>query len=217
MVAHVINHMLTLWPVSSGIESLWKIISEHVALLDVSLDNPFRVDNGTEERLDFLEGSAIELGIDTSFPGGFWVAVDGLDVLSELEWLLFEEEFHDGWVLAESHLDAGGFWLVEVDNLWVVGVLVDALLQLGEESVDVIDHLVVVVTSLGDDLLAHSADEVVLCEVVVNFSGLSNGNKASSDCEFHLNVKLIIITKRFLFNTALASIFSTLIGCHKNQ
>lgn len=107
---------------------------------------------------------------------------------AELEWLLLDEKLHDGKVLTESNVDAALHWLVEVDQLWLVTMGVDALLQLGEEGVDVVDHIVVAVAGMLNDSRAHTADEVVLGEELVDLGGLRDGNEAGSDCEFHWNI-----------------------------
>lgn len=69
MVAHVVDDVLALWPGSSSIEAFWKVSTEAVRLLDVGLDSPVWVDNGTEELFDLLEAGTLELGVDASSPG----------------------------------------------------------------------------------------------------------------------------------------------------
>ena len=59
------------------------------------------VDNGSHDGLDLLQGCSIELLVDASNPVGIGVGVDGIDVDAEIEDLLFFQELHDVWVLAE--------------------------------------------------------------------------------------------------------------------
>lgn len=73
LVAHVVDNVLALWPGSSSIEAFWKVSTEAVRLLDVGLDSPFWVDNGTEDLLNLLEAGSLELGVDASSPGGLRV------------------------------------------------------------------------------------------------------------------------------------------------
>ncbi len=177
LVANVVDHGLALGPVSSSIKALGEVVSEdHGGVASAASDGPIGVDNGSHKALDFLEGGAIELGVDTGNPVGFGVVVDGLDVSGKVEGLLFSKQVHDVVIRAELDVLARGEGLGKVDKLGSVGEEVDAFLELGELLVDGVKLGVVAVGGVFDDGLAELADEVVLGEELVNAGGVGDSS-----------------------------------------
>ena len=183
LVADVVDDGLALGPVGTGIEGVGHGVSEHHrGVTSAHLDGPVGVDDSAHEALDLLEGGTVELVVDTGGPGGGGVGVDGFDVGAEVEGLLFLEELEDVSRLAELHVLAALLGVGKVEDLGVVGPVVDALLKLGELLVELIKLLVNTLTSKVNDGLAKLADVVVLCEVLVDAASIGDGG-GEGKCE----------------------------------
>ena len=185
----MVDHRLTLGPLGSGIERLRQVIVNDGIVTGLKRDGPVWVDNGSHNALDLLKGGTLELGVDTSGPGGLGVRVDGLDVSSKVERSLFGQKIHEVVVGAQFHVDARLLRLVQVDNLWMAGEVVDAVLELGELLVQGIHFFVFTLGSVFDDSLAKLADVVVLSEELVSSLGAGDrgkdGNKGSGPHGFY--------------------------------
>ena len=180
LVADVVDNRLALGPVGTGIEGVGHGVSEHLrGVTSADLDGPVGVDDSAHEALDFLEGGAVELVVDTGNPGGAGVRVDGFNVGAEVEGLLFLEELKDVSLFAELHVLAALLGVRKVKDLGVVGPVVDALLKLGELLVELIKLLVFTLTSKVNDGLAKLADVVVLCEELVDAASIGNSGGES--------------------------------------
>ena len=179
----MVDDGVALGPVGSGIEGLGQAVGNEGVVTGIERDGPVWVDNGSHDALDLLEGGALELGVDTGGPGGLGVRVDGLDVSGEVKRCLLGEEVHEVVIGAQSHVDAGLLGLVQVDDLWVAGEVVDAVLELGELSVEGIHLSVFTLGGMLDNSLAKLADVVVLGEELVSSLGAGDrskdGNKGS--------------------------------------
>ena len=186
----MVDHRLALGPRGSGIERLRQVIVNDGIVTRLERDGPVWVDNGSHKALDLLKGGTLELGVDTSGPGGLGVRVDSLDVSSKVKRLLFGEKIHEVVVGAQLHVDAGLLRLVQVDNLRMAGEVVDAILEFGELRVEGIHLLVFTLGGMCDDGLAKLADVVVLSEELVSSLGAGDrgkdGNKGSGPHGFFL-------------------------------
>ena len=183
LIADVVDNRLALGPVGTGIEGVGHGVSEDIwAVTRSQLDGPVGVDDSTHEALDFLGGSTVELIVDTGNPGGGGVGVDGFDVSGEVEGLLFLEELEDVSLFAELHVLAALLGVGKVEDLGMVGPVVDTLLKLGELLVELIKLLVNSLTSHLNDGLAKLADVVVLCEEFVDAASIGDGG-SESKCE----------------------------------
>ena len=74
------------------------------------------------------------------------------------------------------HLHASHLWLGKVDNLGRVGEEVDAVLELGELSVELVKLVVLTLGGKVDNRLAELADIVVLGEELVRSASIGNGS-----------------------------------------
>ena len=189
----MVDHRLALGPRSSGIERLRQVIVNESIVTGLERDGPVWVDNSSHNALNLLKRGTFELGVDTSCPGGLGVRVDGLDVSRKVKRSLFGEKIREVVVGAQLHVDAGLLRLVQVDNLRMVGEVVDAILELGELRVEGIHLLVFTFGSMFDDGLAKLADVVVLSEELVSSLGAGDrgkdGNKGSGPHGFEFSNK----------------------------
>jgi hypothetical protein len=175
----VVNDASALGPVGSGIEDFRSRdggIAGEVRGLG-TLDGPLGINNSSHDSLSILLGDVLELGVDTSSPGGGLVVVNDVDVSLEEEGSLSLEHLHDV-DLAFAHVESltSAFSVLEVDvGLFSLDGL-NSLLDSGELFEDGINSLKVVFAGVSHSVLAKLADVVALSEELVDLgSGSSSG------------------------------------------
>ena len=181
----MVDDRLALGPLGAGIEVLGEVVIDDNGITRALDDSPVGVDDGAHEALNLLKGSASELVVVASNPGGVGVGVDSLDVSGEIDGLLLAEEVKDVAILAESDPLAGGLGLGKVDKLSLFSESVDTVLELGELLVEVVKLNVTALGGVLNSGLAELADVVVLSEEVVDTASAGNSSESSESESAH--------------------------------
>jgi len=178
----VVDNVSAFRPVLTRVEVGGEIVNSGV--LGVELDGPLGINNGTEEGLNFLVGSTIELVVDASNPGAVNVGVDLLNVLVVVERSLVHKEISNILLRAEFKLLAGLIEVLEVKDGTVLGLVESLVHESGEELHDSVDLVVVTGLSLSHSLSAELASELSLSFEGVDAGGLSSHSNSGKG-EFH--------------------------------
>lgn len=179
LISDVVDHGFALRPVGAGVEGVWDVVSDKSWFTKGRhVHPPVWVNDSAHKLPDLSKRKTIELGVDTCYPGGFWVRIDGLDVLGEVKGFLLSEIFHESVVGAELDVLAGLLRLSQVDQLGLVHEVGDSRLKLGELGVDSIKFSLFAGGGEVEDLLAKLANVVVLREELVDSAGVGDGEES---------------------------------------